>query len=71
MNNLERTVTVVKCIGALTGIVGLLTSPLLLGLYLNNKYNYEINGYAVSAMTYAFIIISLNVYLDYEERKSW
>ena len=71
MNNLERTVTTVKCISALTGVVGLLTGPLLLGLYLNNKYNYEVPGFAVSAMTYAFIITALNIYLDYAERKSW
>lgn len=71
MNNLTKAITVFKCISALTGIVGLLTGPLIFGLYLIKESNNEINGFAVSAMIYAFIIVSMNLYIDFSERRSW
>ena len=71
MNNLEKVFTVFKCISALTGIVGLLTGPLIFGLYLIKESNNEINGFAVSAMIYAFIIVSMNLYVDFMEKRSW
>lgn len=71
MNNLEKAFTVLKCISALTGIVGLLTGPLIFGLYLIKESNNEINGFAVSAMIYAFTIVSMNLYIDFSEKRSW
>ena len=71
MNNLKRTLTVLKCISALSGIVGLLTGPLIFGLYILKESNNEINGFAVSAMIYAFIIVSMNIYVDFAEKRSW
>jgi len=71
MNYLKRTVTVLKCVSALFGIVGVIMGPLIFGLYLIKESNNEINGFAVSAMIYAFIIVSMNLYVDFTEKRSW
>lgn len=71
MNNLEKAVTALKCISALSGIVGVIMGPLIFGLYLIKESNNEINGFAVSAMIYAFIIVSMNIYVDFTEKRSW
>jgi len=71
MNNLEKVFTVLKCISALSGIAGVIIGPLIFGLYLIKESNNEINGFAVSAMMYAFIIVSLNIYVDFAEKRSW
>lgn len=71
MYSLKRTVTVLKCISALSGVVGVIIGPLIFGLYLIKESNNEINGFAVSAMIYAFIIVSMNLYIDFTEKRSW
>ena len=71
MNNLERVFTTLKCVSALFGIVGVIMGPLVFGLYLIKESNNEINGFAVSAMIYAFIIVSMNIYVDFTEKRSW